>query len=109
MRVCANFNDNILTNCIHFLLSLPQYQSSTKRSNTYKTQPVRMPIVDKGTSQKDVISRLLQHRIILLEQGIDDEISNILVVQLLYLANEDPTKDIAFHINSPGSSVSAEA
>ena len=68
-----------------------------------------MPIVDKGTSQKDVISRLLQHSIILLKQGIDNEIANVLVVQLLYLANEDPTKDIAFYINSPGGSVSVEA
>ncbi|KAL7427156.1 hypothetical protein ACHAXM_000729 [Skeletonema potamos] len=69
--------------------------------------PVRMPVVDDGTSQKDVISRLLQDRIILLGQGVDDEIANVLVAQLLYLANEDPTKDITLYINSPGGSVSA--
>lgn len=69
--------------------------------------PVRMPVVDDGTSQKDVISRLLQDRIILLGQGVDDEIANVLCAQLLYLANEDPTKDITLYINSPGGSVSA--
>jgi len=69
--------------------------------------PVRMPVVDDGASQKDVISRLLQDRIILLGQGVDDEIANVLVAQLLYLANEDPTKDITLYINSPGGSVSA--
>ena len=66
-----------------------------------------MPVVDDGRSQKDVISRLLQDRIILLGQGVDDEIANVLVAQLLYLANEDPTKDITLYINSPGGSVSA--
>mmetsp|Transcript_19725 Transcript_19725/g.40711 ORF Transcript_19725/g.40711 Transcript_19725/m.40711 type:complete len:229 (+) Transcript_19725:1-687(+) len=69
--------------------------------------PVRMPVVDDGTSQKDVLSRLLQDRIILLGQGVDDEIANVLVAQLLYLANQDPTKDITLYINSPGGSVSA--
>jgi len=69
--------------------------------------PVRMPVVDDGNTQKDVISRLLQDRIILLGQGVDDEIANVLCAQLLYLANEDPTKDITLYINSPGGSVSA--
>eukprot|EP00577_Skeletonema_sp_RCC1716_P033792 CAMPEP_0113434450 /NCGR_PEP_ID=MMETSP0013_2-20120614/35600_1 /TAXON_ID=2843 ORGANISM="Skeletonema costatum, Strain 1716" /NCGR_SAMPLE_ID=MMETSP0013_2 /ASSEMBLY_ACC=CAM_ASM_000158 /LENGTH=296 /DNA_ID=CAMNT_0000324461 /DNA_START=8 /DNA_END=899 /DNA_ORIENTATION=+ /assembly_acc=CAM_ASM_000158 len=53
------------------------------------------------------LSRLLQDRIILLGQGVDDEIANVLCAQLLYLANEDPTKDITLYINSPGGSVSA--
>lgn len=69
--------------------------------------PVTMPVVDAESGQKDVISRLLQDRIILLGQGVDDEIANVLVAQLLYLANEDPTKDITLYINSPGGSVSA--
>ena len=66
-----------------------------------------MPVVDDGTSQKDVVSRLLQDRIILLGHGVDDEIANVLVAQLLYLANEDPTKEITLYVNSPGGSVSA--
>lgn len=70
--------------------------------------PVRMPVIDMGDGkQMDVISRLLQDRILLLGQQVDDEVANVLVAQLLYLANEDPEKDITLYINSPGGSVSA--
>jgi len=69
--------------------------------------PVRMPMIDTDAGQMDVISRLLKDRILLLGQGVDDEVANVLVAQLLYLANEDPTKDITLYINSPGGSVSA--
>lgn len=70
--------------------------------------PVRMPVIDIGDGkQMDVISRLLKDRILLLGQGVDDEVANVLVAQLLYLANEDPEKDITLYINSPGGSVSA--
>ena len=69
--------------------------------------PVRMPVVDSPDGQMDVLSRLLQDRILLLGQGVDDDVANVLVAQLLYLANEDPTKDITLYINSPGGSVSA--
>lgn len=66
-----------------------------------------MPVIDTDKGQMDVISRLLKDRILLLGQGVDDEVANVLVAQLLYLANEDPTKDITLYINSPGGSVSA--
>jgi ATP-dependent Clp protease protease subunit len=70
--------------------------------------PVRMPVIDIGDGkQMDVLSRLLKDRILLLGQGVDDEVANVLVAQLLYLANEDPEKDITLYINSPGGSVSA--
>ena len=69
--------------------------------------PVRMPVVDTQDGQMDVISRLRRDRILLLGQGVDDDVANVLVAQLLYLANEDPTKDITLYINSPGGSVSA--
>lgn len=70
--------------------------------------PVRMPVIDMGDGQQmDVLSRLLKDRILLLGQGVDDEVANVLVAQLLYLANEDPEKDITLYINSPGGSVSA--
>jgi len=69
--------------------------------------PVRMPVIDTGDGQMDVISRLLKDRILLLGQSVDDEVANVLVAQLLYLANEDPTADITLYINSPGGSVSA--
>lgn len=66
-----------------------------------------MPVIDTGDGQMDVISRLLKDRILLLGQQVDDEVANVLVAQLLYLANEDPKKDITLYINSPGGSVSA--
>ena len=55
----------------------------------------------------DVLSRLLKDRILLLGQQVDDEVANVLVAQLLYLANEDAQKDMTLYINSPGGSVSA--
>lgn len=55
----------------------------------------------------DVMSRLLKDRILLLGQDVNDEVGNVLVAQLLYLANDDPEKDITLYINSPGGSVSA--
>merc|ERR1719408_797326 len=64
-------------------------------------------MVGSGDDKLDVMSRLLRDRIVLLGQQVDDEIANTLVAQLLYLANEDPEKDITMYINSPGGSVSA--
>jgi ATP-dependent Clp endopeptidase proteolytic subunit ClpP len=55
----------------------------------------------------DVVSRLLKDRILLLGTDVNDQMANILVAQLLYLANEDPDADITLYINSPGGSVSA--
>jgi len=57
--------------------------------------------------QIDVISRLQKDRILLLGSGVDDEVANVLVAQLLFLAGEDPERDITLYINSPGGSVSA--
>ena len=47
----------------------------------------------------DVISRLLKDRVLLLGQQVNDEVANVLVAQLLYLAQEDPEKDITLYIN----------
>uniref|UniRef100_A0A7S1TRM8 ATP-dependent Clp protease proteolytic subunit n=1 Tax=Phaeomonas parva TaxID=124430 RepID=A0A7S1TRM8_9STRA len=69
--------------------------------------PVRMPVVDVGDGQMDVVSRLLKDRVLLLGQQVNDDVANVLVAQLLYLASEDPDKDITLYINSPGGSVSA--
>lgn len=93
------------------LMSEPEPEIDPRRKNPDdkpQAPPVRMPIVDMGDGkQMDVISRLLQDRILLLGQQVDDEVANVLVAQLLYLANEDPEKDITLYINSPGGSVSA--
>ncbi|EWM22074.1 hypothetical protein NSK_006704 [Nannochloropsis salina CCMP1776] len=69
--------------------------------------PVRLPVIETQTGQIDVLSRLLKDRILLLGQQVDDEVANVLVAQLLYLAQEDKEKDITLYINSPGGSVSA--
>ena len=69
--------------------------------------PAPLPMVGTGDDKVDVISRLLRDRILLLGAGVDDEIANVLVAQLLYLANEDASGDMTMYINSPGGSVSA--
>ncbi|MEX2169813.1 MAG: ATP-dependent Clp protease proteolytic subunit [Pirellulales bacterium] len=55
----------------------------------------------------DIYSRLLKDRIIILGTGINDEVSNIVVAQLLFLQSDDPKADIHIYINSPGGSVTA--
>ena len=61
----------------------------------------------RGERAYDIFSRLLKDRIIFLAGGIDDEVANLIVAQMLFLSNEDPKADIQFYINSPGGSVSA--
>lgn len=72
-----------------------------------KTPGISLPTVGIGDDKVDVMSRLLRDRIIILGQQVDDTIANLLVAQMLYLAQEDPEKDITMYINSPGGSVSA--
>ncbi|QSO49450.1 ATP-dependent Clp endopeptidase proteolytic subunit ClpP [Alicyclobacillus mengziensis] len=61
----------------------------------------------RGERSYDIYSRLLKDRIIFLGSAIDDNVANAVVAQLLFLAAEDPDKDIQMYINSPGGSVSA--
>lgn len=60
-----------------------------------------------GERAYDIYSRLLKDRIIMLSGEINDHTANIVVAQLLFLAAEDPDKDINIYINSPGGSVTA--
>ncbi len=60
-----------------------------------------------GERAYDIYSRLLKDRIIFLGTAIDDHVANIVVAQLLFLANQDPEQDIKLYINSPGGSVTA--
>ncbi|MGA0364951.1 MAG: ATP-dependent Clp endopeptidase proteolytic subunit ClpP, partial [Vulcanococcus sp.] len=55
----------------------------------------------------DIYSRLLRERIIFLGSGIDDQVADAMVAQLLFLEAEDPEKDIQIYVNSPGGSVTA--
>src|SRR5690606_11613238 len=62
---------------------------------------------NRGERAYDIYSRLLKDRIIFLGTAIDDVVANTVVAQLLFLAAEDPDKDIHLYINSPGGSVTA--
>jgi ATP-dependent Clp protease protease subunit len=62
---------------------------------------------NRGERSYDIYSRLLKDRIILLGSPITDEVANTVVAQLLFLAAEDPDKDIHLYINSPGGSITA--
>ncbi|OEF98290.1 ATP-dependent Clp endopeptidase proteolytic subunit ClpP [Desulfuribacillus alkaliarsenatis] len=69
--------------------------------------PMVVEQTGRGERAYDIYSRLLKDRIIFLGSGIDDNVANSIVAQLLFLAAEDPDKDISLYINSPGGSVSA--
>jgi ATP-dependent Clp protease protease subunit len=55
----------------------------------------------------DIYSRLLEDRIIFLRDALDDDVANVVIAQMLFLAAKDPAKDIRLYINSPGGSVTA--
>lgn len=61
----------------------------------------------RGERAYDIYSRLLKERIIFLSGPVHDQVSTLIVAQLLFLEAENPKKEIAFYINSPGGSVSA--
>jgi len=61
----------------------------------------------RGERAFDIYSRLLKDRIIFLGTAIDDEMSNLIIAQMLYLESEDPDKEIFFYLNSPGGLVSS--
>jgi len=60
-----------------------------------------------GERGYDIYSRLLKDRIVFLGGGVDDDMANLIIAQLLFLESEDPKKEISLYINSPGGSVSA--
>jgi ATP-dependent Clp protease protease subunit len=61
----------------------------------------------RGERSYDIFSRLLMDRVVFLGSGIDDNVANIMVAQLLFLDADDPERDIHMYINSPGGSVYA--
>jgi ATP-dependent Clp protease protease subunit len=69
--------------------------------------PIVVEQTSRGERSYDIYSRLLKERIIFIGSPIDDYVSNLVIAQLLFLASEDPNKDINIYINSPGGSVSA--
>src|SRR5262249_58618204 len=67
--------------------------------------PIVIEQTGRGERAYDIYSRLLRDRIVLLGSPIGDDLSNLIVAQLLFLESEDPDKDIYMYINSPGGSV----
>ena len=62
---------------------------------------------NRGERSYDIFSRLLNDRIVMLSEEVNDTTASLIVAQLLYLEAEDPDKDIQFYINSPGGSITA--
>ncbi len=69
--------------------------------------PIVVEQTGRGERSYDIYSRLLKDRIIFLGSGVDDNIANLIVAQLLFLESEDPEKDIHVYVNSPGGLVTA--
>ena len=64
--------------------------------------PMVVESTNRGERAFDIYSRLLKDRIIFLGTPVDDQIANLIVAQMLFLAHEDPDQDIKLYINSPG-------
>ncbi|MDB5085980.1 MAG: clpP [Bacilli bacterium] len=69
--------------------------------------PIVVEQTSRGERSYDIYSRLLKDRIVFLGSAIDDMVANSIIAQLLFLAAEDPERDINLYINSPGGSISA--
>ena len=69
--------------------------------------PVVIEQTSRGERSYDIFSRLLNDRIIILSDEVNDATASLVVAQLLYLEGQDPDKDINLYINSPGGSVTA--
>jgi len=69
--------------------------------------PIVIEQSGRGERSYDIFSRLLKDRIIFVTGGVMDEMANLVVAQLLFLANEDASADIHLYVNSPGGSVTA--
>ncbi len=77
--------------------------------HTHAQMLVPMVVEQTGRGERayDIYSRLLKDRILFIGTGINDDVSNLIIAQLLFLQAEDATKDVSVYINSPGGSVTA--
>ncbi|MDR2589751.1 MAG: ATP-dependent Clp endopeptidase proteolytic subunit ClpP [Oscillospiraceae bacterium] len=69
--------------------------------------PIVVEQTSRGERSYDIFSRLLNDRIIILSEDVNDTTASLVVAQMLYLEAQDPDKDIQFYINSPGGSISS--
>jgi ATP-dependent Clp protease protease subunit len=86
---------------------MPFAVESFKEYTLMNLVPMVVEQSPRGERAYDIFSRLLKERIVFLGSGVDDNVANLIIAQLLFLEAEDPEKDITFYINSPGGSVSA--
>lgn len=78
-----------------------------KRRENMSLVPYVVEQTSRGERSYDIFSRLLNDRIIMLSEDVNDTTASLVVAQLLYLEGQDPEKDICLYINSPGGSVTA--
>ena len=69
--------------------------------------PMVVEQTNRGERAYDIYSRLLKDNIVFLGRPIDDDVSNLVIAQMLFLEAENPEKDIALYVNSPGGSITA--
>lgn len=69
--------------------------------------PMVVELTNRGERAYDIYSRLLKDNIIFLSRPIDDDVASLIIAQMLFLEAENPERDIALYINSPGGSISA--
>jgi ATP-dependent Clp protease protease subunit len=69
--------------------------------------PTVVEQTSRGERAYDIYSRLLGHRVVFLGRPIDPDVANLIVAQLIHLESEDPDKDVAMYINSPGGEMSS--
>lgn len=90
---------------------LQSIYGTVSKSQPIKNDSILIPtVIEKthmGERSYDIYSRLLKDRIIILGTGINDNVANIIIAQLLFLQAEDPRKDITMYIQSPGGHVTA--
>jgi ATP-dependent Clp protease protease subunit len=96
----------IFRGCFFVYLLKPENLTNME-DETMNIVPYVVEQTNRGERSYDIYSRLLKDRIVFVGAAIDDAIANSIIAQLLFLAAEDPEKDIHMYINSPGGSVSA--
>jgi ATP-dependent Clp protease, protease subunit len=85
----------------------PVYNGDTVSGAQSYLVPMVVESTNRGERAFDIYSRLLKDRIIFIGTPIDDQVANLVIAQLLFLQSEDPEKDIAIYVNSPGGQVTA--
>ena len=87
-------------------MTLVRHMTNMQEPSNYLV-PMVVENTGRGERAFDIYSRLLKERIVFIGTPIDDQVANLVVAQLLFLQSEDPDKEIALYINSPGGQVTA--